>query len=62
MLHFNENKDFEFFPQMNLHGKVIVIKRTGADGACFPLTVDRCLFGRFVLLPLVYVLFGLLLM
>ncbi|XP_051883541.1 proliferation marker protein Ki-67 isoform X2 [Pristis pectinata] len=31
---------------MPLFGKVIVIKRTGADGYNFPLTSSSCLFGR----------------
>ncbi|XP_041065757.1 proliferation marker protein Ki-67 isoform X2 [Carcharodon carcharias] len=31
---------------MPLYGKVIVIKRTGADGYNFPLTSSSCLFGR----------------
>lgn len=33
-----------------LHGKIVVIKRTGADGAQFPLTADTCVFGRYGLL------------
>ncbi|XP_078079568.1 proliferation marker protein Ki-67 isoform X2 [Mustelus asterias] len=31
---------------MPLYGKIIVIKRTGADGYNFPLTSSSCLFGR----------------
>lgn len=31
---------------MPLYGKIIVIKRNGADGAHFPLTTTSCLFGR----------------
>ncbi|XP_072883671.1 proliferation marker protein Ki-67 isoform X1 [Hemitrygon akajei] len=31
---------------MPLFGKIIVIKRTGADGYNFPLTSSSCLFGR----------------
>lgn len=30
-----------------LHGKIVVIKRTGADGAQFPLTAETCVFGRY---------------
>ncbi|KAF3853414.1 hypothetical protein F7725_014102 [Dissostichus mawsoni] len=33
---------------MPLHGKIVVIKRSGGDGTEFPLT-GTCLFGRFVL-------------
>ncbi|XP_052097347.1 proliferation marker protein Ki-67-like [Mytilus californianus] len=29
-----------------LYGEIIVIKRSGVDGAHFPLTVKNCLFGR----------------
>ncbi|XP_055873588.1 proliferation marker protein Ki-67-like isoform X2 [Biomphalaria glabrata] len=29
-----------------MFGKIVVIKRTGADGAHFPLTLNTCLFGR----------------
>ncbi|CAG2185426.1 MKI67 [Mytilus edulis] len=29
-----------------LYGKIVVIKRSGADGAQFPLTTSNCLFGR----------------
>ncbi|XP_066548919.1 proliferation marker protein Ki-67 isoform X2 [Amia ocellicauda] len=31
---------------MPLHGKIVVIKRSGADGTEFPLTAASCLFGR----------------
>ncbi|XP_064419184.1 proliferation marker protein Ki-67-like [Latimeria chalumnae] len=31
---------------MPLYGKIVVIKRTGADGTHFPLTATSCLFGR----------------
>ncbi|MGH0121937.1 UNVERIFIED_CONTAM: hypothetical protein FKN15_004797 [Acipenser sinensis] len=31
---------------MPLHGKIVVIKRSGADGTEFPLTAQSCLFGR----------------
>ncbi|XP_043568540.1 proliferation marker protein Ki-67-like [Chiloscyllium plagiosum] len=31
---------------MPLYGKIVVIKRTGADGYNFPLTSSSCLFGR----------------
>ncbi|KAK1164394.1 microtubule-associated protein futsch-like isoform X2 [Acipenser oxyrinchus oxyrinchus] len=31
---------------MPLHGKIVVIKRSGADGTEFPLTAQLCLFGR----------------
>ena len=31
---------------MPSYGKIIVIKRSGADGAHFPLTSTSCLFGR----------------
>lgn len=30
-----------------LHGKIVVIKRSGTDGAQFPLTADTCVFGRY---------------
>uniref|UniRef100_A0A3Q2CG80 Marker of proliferation Ki-67 n=1 Tax=Cyprinodon variegatus TaxID=28743 RepID=A0A3Q2CG80_CYPVA len=33
------------FGKMPLHGKIVVIKRSGADGTEFPLTAS-CLFGR----------------
>ena len=35
---------------MPLYGKIVVIKRSGVDGANFPLTVSSCLFGRSVVL------------
>ena len=31
-----------------LYGKIVVIKRSGADGAQFPLTTSNCLFGRYM--------------
>nr|XP_008104893.1 PREDICTED: antigen KI-67 isoform X1 [Anolis carolinensis] len=31
---------------MPLYGKIVVIKRNGADGTHFPLTASSCLFGR----------------
>ncbi|XP_061857696.1 proliferation marker protein Ki-67 isoform X2 [Colius striatus] len=31
---------------MPLFGKIVVIKRNGADGISFPLTASSCLFGR----------------
>eukprot|EP00914_Ancora_sagittata_P000736 GHVO01001997.1.p1 GENE.GHVO01001997.1~~GHVO01001997.1.p1 ORF type:complete len:259 (+),score=31.74 GHVO01001997.1:113-889(+) len=31
---------------MNLHGKIVVIKRNGTDRPHFPLTMSSCLFGR----------------
>ncbi|RUS72561.1 hypothetical protein EGW08_019680 [Elysia chlorotica] len=31
---------------MHQHGKIVVIKRNGSDGAHFPLTAACCLFGR----------------
>ncbi|XP_058882183.1 proliferation marker protein Ki-67-like isoform X2 [Acipenser ruthenus] len=31
---------------MPLYGKIVVIKRSGADGTEFPLTAQSCLFGR----------------
>ncbi|GFS07722.1 antigen KI-67, partial [Elysia marginata] len=31
---------------MHQHGKIVVIKRNGSDGANFPLTAEFCLFGR----------------
>ena len=31
---------------MTLYGKIVVIKRSGSDGASFPLTTESCLFGR----------------
>ncbi|XP_026707367.1 proliferation marker protein Ki-67 [Athene cunicularia] len=31
---------------MPLFGNIIVIKRNGTDGICFPLTASSCLFGR----------------
>jgi hypothetical protein len=30
---------------------IVVIKRTGADGARFPLRDDQCVIGRFVARP-----------
>ncbi|KAH9524936.1 hypothetical protein Btru_028310 [Bulinus truncatus] len=32
--------------EVKMFGKIIVIKRTGTDGAHFPLTANTCLFGR----------------
>lgn len=42
--------------EMPLHGKIVVIKRSGGDGTEFPLTA-ACLFGRLVELAFVYLLF-----
>ncbi|NXN97698.1 KI67 protein, partial [Rhinopomastus cyanomelas] len=31
---------------MPLYGNIVVIRRSGKDGICFPLTTSLCLFGR----------------
>jgi hypothetical protein len=29
-----------------VHGRIVVIKRSGEDGSAFPLVSDTCTFGR----------------
>jgi hypothetical protein len=40
--------NFDILFSRMLYGKIVVIKRSGADGAQFPLTTSNCLFGRYM--------------